>query len=144
MYEATIQVNTIDKEGKKFDKVSRVDFSSIQRSLELTLDVHFELFPMRVGQRFNFALLRTLRRDGKMEAKAYTNKQLENSYADDYDYVTHGVVFEIKSDEKKGNEVTEIYASFGGLLMCLKGNDARTLSNIQRDGRIYLCLKRIH
>ena len=138
LYEGAFEVVDIDREGKKFDKVSRVEMRGMD--LELTLDVHVELYPMHRGDWFNLALFSTLRLDQKGDKNVY-NQDKEPSHADKYDYVCHGVVFEIAS--RPQNSEGEVYASFGGLLMCLKGDIQRHLVQISRDSRLYLCLKKI-
>lgn len=46
---------------------------------------------------------------------------LQNSLLDHYDYVMHGRVFLIKHIE---NQLVELQASFGGLLLRLRGEQA--------------------
>eukprot|EP00587_Corethron_hystrix_P015503 CAMPEP_0113328534 /NCGR_PEP_ID=MMETSP0010_2-20120614/20098_1 /TAXON_ID=216773 ORGANISM="Corethron hystrix, Strain 308" /NCGR_SAMPLE_ID=MMETSP0010_2 /ASSEMBLY_ACC=CAM_ASM_000155 /LENGTH=53 /DNA_ID=CAMNT_0000189923 /DNA_START=233 /DNA_END=390 /DNA_ORIENTATION=+ /assembly_acc=CAM_ASM_000155 len=51
--------------------------------------------------------------------------------ADNYEYVMHGRVFDIKY---KGDGVIAVHVSFGGLLMRLTG-DQRHLENVRADER---------
>lgn len=44
--------------------------------------------------------------------------------------------------KQQTNKLMEIYASFGGLLMCLKGDPA-DLDKLTVDKRIYLLIKKI-
>lgn len=134
LYEGEFEVKEIDKEGKKFDKVSRIELRN--PDLELTLDVHVELYPMRVGEIYDMALLKTLRIDQSEDTLTF-NQDNDPTYADSYEYVMHGTVFEIS---QRGGEV---YASFGGLLMCLRGGDMNALvTQIARDSRLYLCMRK--
>ena len=57
---------------------------------------------------------------------------------DRYDYGMYGKVFQY--DHEGGNMVA-IYASFGGLLMCLRG-EQRHLHMIHNDTRIYCLLRK--
>lgn len=56
---------------------------------------------------------------------------------DDYEYVMYGKVFKVS--ESKSNELN-IFISFGGLLMNLKGA-TQHLKAIQPETRLYLLIK---
>ena len=79
---------------------------------------------------------------------------------DSYEYVMHGKVFKVSDKKMASNDqmlatlywcstliaflravCSEVFASFGGLLMSLKG-DPRNLSKIELDMRIYLLAKK--
>lgn len=60
------------------------------------------------------------------------------SLLDEYEYGMCGRVFQY--DYKKEHKV-DVYASFGGLLMLLQG-DQRDLSNIDSDTRVYFLLRK--
>ncbi|KAF7339731.1 DNA-directed RNA polymerases I, II, and III subunit RPABC3 [Mycena sanguinolenta] len=49
-------INAIDKEGRKFDRVSRLYAQSKNYDMRLTLDYNIELFPLVNGQSFALAL----------------------------------------------------------------------------------------
>ncbi|KAI3656763.1 hypothetical protein MP638_001110 [Amoeboaphelidium occidentale] len=84
----------IDRDGKKFDRVSRLHCVSDNFKLDALLDVNTELFPLHQKQdRMTLVLARSL--------------QLENttkSLADDYDYVMYGKVY--KFDENRATSAT--------------------------------------
>ena len=63
----------------------------------------------------------------------------EPSVADEYEYVMYGKIFKILHAKAQKNTV-EIYASFGGLLMCLKG-DQSNFDKLEGDARIYLLIR---
>jgi len=60
---------------------------------------------------------------------------------DKYDYVMHGKVFKVTAPKSKSADKIEVYASYGGLLMSLKG-DARSLQSVELDQRIYFLARK--
>jgi DNA-directed RNA polymerase I, II, and III subunit RPABC3 len=84
-------------------------------------------------------LASTLHLDGSpADHFLFVPNSTEPSLADNYEYVMHGRIFDMKY--KKDNVVV-ISASFGGLLMRLTG-DQRHSANILPDMRLYLLLKK--
>ena len=65
---------------------------------------------------------------------------------DDYEYVVHGRVFKYlqakEGADGKGGAKVEVLASFGGLIMSLKGNPQH-LKSITNDMKIYLLMRKI-
>ena len=116
--------------------VHRVECKGENYEMDLALDVHSQLYRLRAGNKFSLVLARTLNLDGTDSADQYDQSGVE-TLADKYEYVMHGMIFKTKD---KG-EHRELYASYGGLLMSLKG-DARNLK-FKEDQRIYLLLRRI-
>jgi DNA-directed RNA polymerases I, II, and III subunit RPABC3 len=57
---------------------------------------------------------------------------------DEYDYAMHGKIY--KYDDN-GNTKVSVYASFGGLLMCLAG-DYRQLQTLKIGTYIYLLMRK--
>lgn len=64
--------------------------------------------------------------------------QAKPSLLDTYDYAMHGRIFSY--EHKAGLEV-EIVASFGGLLMSLKGDQSQ-LANLEMDQVVYLLMRK--
>ena len=60
----------------------------------------------------------------------------QSSLFDKFDYVCHGKVFQYQVKEGK----VIIYASFGGLLLSIRG-ELKNLKSIQMDSRVYLLMK---
>lgn len=58
---------------------------------------------------------------GSADDGNYNPKVQQNSLMDNYDYVMHGRVFAVKYIE---NQRIEVQASFGGLLMRIRGEQA--------------------
>ena len=64
----------------------------------------------------------------------------EPSHLDDYDYGMYGKVFEYVDESGGSGDDVSIYASFGGLLMRLKG-PKEVLKYIHLDDNIYVFLR---
>ena len=119
--------------------VSRITARSDSFEMDLTLDVHSELFPLSVTQRFTLALATTLNLDGT-PSLPYYDQSKRRSHADDYQYVMHGKVY--KYEEEKNSDKVSVYISYGGLLMCIKG-EGRYLEKIDVGNNLYLLMKTI-
>ncbi|KAJ2557025.1 DNA-directed RNA polymerases I, II, and III subunit RPABC3 [Coemansia sp. RSA 1933] len=149
LFSDTFDVKDVDKGGKKFDRISRIDGRSQTHDMSLILDINSELYPLDAGDKFKLTLASTLSlteggKDaaafGKGEAnwRSYINGD-ERSLADDYDYVMFGRVY--RYDDDSGSKVSA-FVSFGGLLMCLEG-DIRHLQNFVVGDSVYLLVKSI-
>jgi len=149
-------INAIDKEGKKFDRVSRLYAHSKNYEMELTLDYNIELFPLQQGQSFALALASSLARGGTQAAasgaEGTTGEDAEDKDRDvwrpdgkgrrgleeDYEYVMYGKVY--KFDTGTDEHVTA-YASFGGLLLSLSGS-YRHLTGVVLGEPIYVLMRK--
>ncbi|ORX67316.1 RNA polymerase I [Linderina pennispora] len=148
LFTDTFDVKDVDKDGKKFDRVSRIDGRSQTHDMSLILDINSELYPLDAGDKFKLTLASSLSLTdvkepsafGKGEAnwRAYVNGE-ERSLADDFDYVMFGRIY--RYDDSSSAKVSA-FASFGGLLMCLEG-DIRHLQNLVVGDTLYLLLKTI-
>ncbi|KAK4193812.1 putative DNA-directed RNA polymerases I, II, and III [Podospora australis] len=109
---------------KKYDRVDRVYGTSVDNSIEMSLDVNNELFPCKIGDDLTLVLATSLSLDGSKDdergwrdvAKAGT---AEATLADMYDYVCYGKIYKFE-DAEDGQQI-KAYISFGGLLMSLVG-----------------------
>ncbi|KAJ2713036.1 DNA-directed RNA polymerases I, II, and III subunit RPABC3 [Coemansia spiralis] len=145
LFSDTFDVKDIDKDGKKFDRVVRVDGRSQTHDMSLILDINNELYPVDAGDKFKLALASSLSlgenqgfAKGDANWRSFVNGD-ERSLADDYDYVMFGRVY--RYDDDSGSKVTA-FISFGGLLMSLEG-DVRHLQNFVVGDQVYLLLKSI-
>ncbi|PIA14539.1 RNA polymerase I [Coemansia reversa NRRL 1564] len=148
LFSDTFAVKDMDKGGKKFDRISRLDGRSQTHDMSLILDVNTELYPVEAGDKFKLTLSSSLSlgdskepaafRKGEANWRAYVNGD-ERSLADDYDYVMFGRVY--RYDNASGSKVSA-FVSFGGLLMCLEG-DIRHLQNFIVGDTIYLLMRKI-
>ncbi|KXN89876.1 DNA-directed RNA polymerases I, II, and III subunit RPABC3 [Leucoagaricus sp. SymC.cos] len=151
VFDDIFTINAIDKEGKKFDRVSRLYAHSKNYDMDLTLDYNFELFPLQNEQSFALALASSLDRegapttagDGDEEADKDRHKwrpdgKGKRGLEEDYDYVMYGKVYKFDSGTA---EIVTAYASFGGLLMSLTGS-FRHMTSIVLGDPIYLLVRK--
>uniref|UniRef100_J3MH70 Uncharacterized protein n=2 Tax=Oryza brachyantha TaxID=4533 RepID=J3MH70_ORYBR len=142
LFEDIFTVTRLDPDGKKFDRVSRIEARSEQFDMYMQLDVATEVYPMRPGDKFTMVLAPTLNLDGTPDIGFYTQAG-RKTLADKYDYVMHGKLYKISEDGSGGQATkVEIYASFGGLLMMLKG-DPSTAANFELDQRLFLLIRKV-
>jgi DNA-directed RNA polymerases I, II, and III subunit RPABC3 len=144
LFEDIFHVNEVDAGGKKFEKVSRFDCTSESYEMQLLLDVNVDVYPLEVNQKFSFMLTSTVKKDGAPDEDngwdSHTSKE-KKTLLDDYDYAMYGKVFKWEEDNSDGAKVA-VYASFGGLLMMLKG-EPNALSGVTPDSRIYLLMRKV-
>jgi DNA-directed RNA polymerases I, II, and III subunit RPABC3 len=141
LFEDNLRITEIDKDGKAFDKVSRVEGITEDSNCKIVLDVNTDVYPVSKENYYTILITKSLNADGTPSANTfsidmYTKK---NSLMDKYDYVTYGKIFKY-SEETNGK--VSIYASFGGLLLGITGSPSQ-LSNLVMDDRIYLLLKKL-
>ncbi|CAG8525640.1 7875_t:CDS:2 [Ambispora gerdemannii] len=157
-------INDMDRDGKKFDRVSRFVARSENYEMELTLDVNIELYPLDIGDRVSLCLASSLESNplptevpkaismSDSEAERKRKKEQEEKerdswqekrpdevdLSDEYEYVMFGKVYKYDDKSSKG---VGVYISFGGLLMALEG-DHRHITNIYVGQNCYLLMKR--
>ncbi|KAG1755127.1 RNA polymerase I [Suillus paluster] len=143
VFDDIFTTDAIDKDGKKFDRVSRLYARSKNYDMDLTLDYNIELFPLVNGDSFAMALASSLSRDGG--APAADGEDGEDKDRDvwrpdgkgrrgleeDYDYVMYGKV----------RLSLTAYASFGGLLLSITGS-YRHLTNVVLGDPVYVLLRK--
>jgi len=154
VFDDIFTINAIDKEGRKFDRVSRLYAHSKNYDMDLTLDYNIELLPLQPEQVFALALASSLAR-GPAPGAATGDPNAEDSedkdrdvwrpdgkgrrgLEDDYDYVMYGKVYKFDGGT---SEIVTAYASFGGLLMSLTGS-FRHLTGVVLGDPIYLLLRK--
>jgi len=125
----------------KGDKVSRLTCRLYEEGYEMALDVdvNSDLLELNINDQFTLALASSLNLDGSTDRGTFDQSGAP-SLLDQYEYAMHGKIYKWKQDSPKA--AVEVYVSFGGLLMRLKG-DARHLSKLSLDSRIYLLLRKI-
>ncbi|KAJ0092318.1 hypothetical protein Patl1_26635 [Pistacia atlantica] len=95
--------------------VSRIEAPSQNCDMYMLLDVNVEIYPMRGGRK---------------------------SLADKFEYIMHGKLYKI-SDEGSGKTLkAEIYVSYGGLLMMLKG-DPSYITQFELDQKLFLLMRKL-
>ena len=143
LFEDTFEVTAINPDGKKFDRVTRITARGQNYDMSLTLDYNSQIYRLPLAQHFLLSLASTLHLDGTPDSNEFNQSELP-SLMDNYEYVMHGKVFKVTAGggtASKGG--MEVYVSFGGLLMSLKG-EARNLQKMELDQRVYLLIRKTH
>ncbi|KAG5654754.1 hypothetical protein H0H81_003762 [Sphagnurus paluster] len=150
VFDDIFTINEIDKEGRKFDRVSRLYAHSKNYDMDLTLDYNIELFPLMKEESFALALASSLARGGATSGANATDGDAEDrdvwrpdgkgrrGLEDDYDYVMYGKVYKFDGGT---TEIVTAYASFGGLLMSLTGS-FRHMTSIVLGDPVYLLMRK--
>ncbi|KAL6976165.1 DNA-directed RNA polymerases II and V subunit 8A [Sarracenia purpurea var. burkii] len=140
LLEDIFRVEKVDPDGKKFDKVSRIEATSERLGWYMQLDVNTELYPLHVGEKFMMVLAATLNLDGTPDSGYFTQGG-RKSLADKFEYVMHGKLYRI-SDASGPNVKVEMCVSFGGLLMLLKG-DPSDAQKFELDQRLFILIRKV-
>ncbi|KAJ3026093.1 UNVERIFIED_CONTAM: hypothetical protein HDU68_006202 [Siphonaria sp. JEL0065] len=138
------EVGDINKGGKKFDRVSRLNATSEAADTEIILDINTEIYPMSISDKFTLSLATSLNLDSSASTSATTGGKKESwrdtsnqrSLADEYEYVMFGKVY--KYDETGGKNKASVYVSFGGLLLLISGEPVDVLVGQE----IYLLMRK--
>ncbi|KAI6136770.1 RNA polymerase I [Pisolithus sp. B1] len=150
VFDDVFTINNIDKDGKKFDRVSRLYARSRNYDMDMTLDYNTEVFPVSKGQTVTIALASSLSRDSGQAGSGAEGADVEDKdvwrpdgkgrkgLEEDYEYVMYGKVY--KFDGGNAETVT-VYASFGGLLLSLTGF-FRHMANIVLGDPIFILLRK--
>eukprot|EP01089_Gocevia_fonbrunei_P003482 TRINITY_DN13463_c0_g1_i1.p1 TRINITY_DN13463_c0_g1~~TRINITY_DN13463_c0_g1_i1.p1 ORF type:complete len:155 (+),score=34.75 TRINITY_DN13463_c0_g1_i1:72-536(+) len=142
LFEDIFEVKNKDPDGKKFDRVSRIECHSENYEMKLILDVNTDIYPVEINDKFTVAISDSLVAEGAPDEFDQTNQP---SLADKFEYVMYGKVFKYVEDKGASTKVS-VYVSFGGLLMMLRG-DPRNLqgpvNSIKLDSRIYLLMRNV-
>lgn len=150
------EVMAIDPDGKKFDRVSRIQGKSENYDTKLLLDINIEVYPVRVGEKYAFVLTKSLSLDGSPldAADAWRPNNIKTNLADKYEYVMYGRIFKLEEISSSKMyclvlnlnlsliSLRAIYVSYGGLLMRLEG-DPRQFADITIGSNIYLLMRKI-
>ncbi len=121
--------------------VSRLVAVGENYEMDMVCDFHCELYPIRAGEKLDVILASTLNDNGLVEkgTPAY-DPNFKSTLLDDFEYVMHGKVFKIKQPSRNSPKI-EVFVSYGGLLMSLKG-ESKNLRSIDLDMNLYLLMKK--
>ncbi|KAK1294197.1 hypothetical protein QJS10_CPA16g00192 [Acorus calamus] len=139
LFEDIFSLTRMDPDGKRFDKVSRIEAKSEQFEMYMQLDVNTEIYPLHVGDKFTMVLAPTLNLDGTPDTGYFTQGG-RKTLADKFEYVMHGKLYKIAEESNTG--LVEIYVSFGGLLMMLRG-DPSNAANFELDQKLFLLMRKV-
>nr|AFK47081.1 unknown [Lotus japonicus] len=131
-FDDIFKVENLDPDGKKYDKVSRIEARSEKRDMYMLLDVNTEIYPMKENEKFLMALSPSLVLNTKDGSVPIHEK---------FEYIMHGRLYNITNDEKSQHEV-EVYASFGGLQLMLRGHVSRCVK-LAVDQKLFLLIRKI-
>ncbi|KAK1921991.1 DNA-directed RNA polymerases i, ii, and iii 17.1 kda polypeptide [Papiliotrema laurentii] len=156
IFEDRFRISDVDKEGKKFDRVARIEGVAENTQMKLTLDINSEIYPIQAGEQITLAVARSLlpeemEVDGGSEAgengddaprkvKREMWRGGDQGLAAGYEYVLYGKIYKF-DDSVSGDAQTTAYFSFGGLLMALRGS-YRHLSAVVVGEDVYLLIRK--
>ena len=138
----TFTVEDLNPEGKPFERVNRLKctgsaLGADNAAAEMLLDINCEIYEVKRDDRLFVAFMSSL--DGQPddgEYKPYTPGT--GSVMDNFDYVMHGMAFDIAHAE---DERITVSASFGGLLMELEGHQEQ-LKPFAENESFYILIRR--
>ena len=138
IFEDIFDVQSLNPDGKKFDRCDRLHCESESYKMHLILDVHSELFKVKEGEKFRLQVSTSIASnddpdDGEFNITTYSNP---NNRIDGFEYIMSGKIYRLESS---GNKMSA-YISFGGLLMRLSG-DPSSLHFFETDKNVFLLLK---
>ncbi|XP_061359833.1 DNA-directed RNA polymerases II and V subunit 8A-like [Gastrolobium bilobum] len=134
LFDDVFKVEDIDPDGKKYDKVSRIVARSEKRDMYMRLDVNTEIYPMKKNERFLMALSPSL---------VLNTKDGSVSIQDKFEYIMHGRLYNITNDGcSKSQLEVEVYASFGGLQMTLRGHASHCVK-FAVDQKLFLLIRKV-
>ncbi|QCE16485.1 DNA-directed RNA polymerases II, IV and V subunit 8B-like [Vigna unguiculata] len=133
LFDDIFMVETLDPDGKKYDKVSRIVARSEKRDMYMLLDVNTEIYPMKEKERFLMALSPSL---------VLNTKDGSVSIQDKFEYIMHGRLYNIEGCSKPEELEVEVYASFGGLQMMLRGHASHCVK-FAVDKNLFLLIRKI-
>uniref|UniRef100_A0A803KLV7 Uncharacterized protein n=1 Tax=Chenopodium quinoa TaxID=63459 RepID=A0A803KLV7_CHEQI len=103
LFEDIFNIHKIDPDGKKFDKVSRIEAQSDKFDAFILLDINIDVYRINKDKRYTIGLATTLDLDGVADSGFY-NQTSRETLADRYDYVMHGRTYRITDIDYEGQE----------------------------------------
>eukprot|EP01104_Vermistella_antarctica_P009512 TRINITY_DN2452_c0_g1_i1.p2 TRINITY_DN2452_c0_g1~~TRINITY_DN2452_c0_g1_i1.p2 ORF type:complete len:148 (+),score=31.65 TRINITY_DN2452_c0_g1_i1:72-515(+) len=142
LFEDIFDVKDIDKDGKQFEKVSRIAMKGENYEMDLTVDINIDIYPIKHNEKFSIALTSTLSQRGVPDEGFYDQSR-KKSLLDRYEYAMHGKIYRYETSGAGGDSRNvAVFASFGGLLMKLEG-DPRNLQGLEMDQQIYFLMRKV-
>ncbi|PWN35263.1 RNA polymerase [Meira miltonrushii] len=137
LFDSQFTVKAIDPDGKKFDRVSRIVAHSSSLSMDMSIDIATDIYPVSANQNLTVVIASTLGRGDSTEDSEAWRIDKASGLADEYDYVMYGKVYRY---DDSASDIVTVYASFGGLLLALTGS-YRHLSNLAVGSNVYLLIR---
>ncbi|KAJ6360772.1 hypothetical protein OIU77_004734 [Salix suchowensis] len=144
MFEDIFVVDKLDPDGKKFDKVTRIEAHSQNCDMFMHLDVNTDVYPMFVNDKFTMAFGPYAESGWDTGHRLLYSGNLggRKTLADKYEYVMHGKLYQIQEEGSRRATRTEMVITFGGLLMLLKG-DPSYVSQFELDQRLFCLIRKL-
>lgn len=140
LLEDTLIIKALDKEGKVFDKITRIDGKTVDTDCKVILDINSDVYKLNKDSLYSILITKSLFSDGSNSNQFnYETYLKKNTLMERYEYVMHGKVF--KLTEENDAKIT-VFVSFGGLILGLTG-DPVFLNGINLDERIYFLMKKV-
>lgn len=117
--------------------VSRIVAHSSSLSMDMSLDIATDSYPISANQNLTVVIASTLGRGDSTEDSEAWRIDKPSGLADEYDYVMYGKVYRY---DDSASDIVTVYASFGGLLLALTGS-YRHLSNLAVGSNVYLLIR---
>ncbi|KAJ3361397.1 hypothetical protein AMAG_15246 [Allomyces macrogynus ATCC 38327] len=134
----------VDKDGQRFDRVSRLTATSANYNADLILDFNNELYPLKAGDKVTLMLTTSLALNGNAATASVSDSWRDKlpsdprDLSDEYDYVCHGKCYKM---EDEGSSQVSVYISFGGLLLRLKA-EFKDLAAFTKGENVYLLMRK--
>ncbi len=155
VFEETLNIESIDKDLKVFDKVQRCEGLTQDTNYYIAMDINSEIYPMKVGASYKLLLAKSIY-ESKPTTKHFDYElfaNTKNTLMDNFDYVMCGKVFQFSQDKKKNDnsdiDTLSISISFGGLLFQIskikrddKTGKPKGFEDIDIDETLYLLIKK--
>ncbi len=157
VFEETLNIESIDKDLKVFDKVQRCEGITQDTKYHIAMDINSEIYPMKKGASYKLLLAKSIYDSKKtpnhFDYQLFANNK--NTLMDNFDYVMCGKVFQFSQDKKKKDDISDIDTlsisiSFGGLLFQIsrlkrdeKTRKPKGFEDINLDETLYLLIKKI-
>lgn len=139
-FEDNLKIDSLDKNGKVFDRITRIEGTAIDSKCKIILDVNSEIYKVSKDKMYSILITKSLYPDGNLSNTFNYEMYLKkNSLMENYDYVMNGKVFKLteEADQQIG-----VHISFGGLIMGIIG-DKMQLTSLNVDERVYFLMKKL-
>ncbi|XP_019414157.1 PREDICTED: DNA-directed RNA polymerases II and V subunit 8A-like [Lupinus angustifolius] len=139
LFDDIFKIEALNPDGQKYDKVSRIVAQSEKCGMYMLLDVNTEIYPMSKDEKFLMVLSPSL---------VLNTKDGPVSIQDKFEYIMHGRLYNFvndgdsKTDGSKTDLEVEVYASFGGLQLMLRGHASHCLK-FAVDQKLFLLIRKV-
>ncbi|OIT34167.1 PREDICTED: DNA-directed RNA polymerases II, IV and V subunit 8B-like [Nicotiana attenuata] len=140
-FDEIIKIRKVDADGKKYDKVSRIEARCHDGETSIQLDINSELYPMQPRELYRMVISKTLNMDGSA-VTSHPPEGEQKSLADKFEYIVHGLVYKVSMDTSGPDKKVVVYVSFGGLQLMLK-SDPLKVQKFKLDEKLYLLLRKM-